>query len=200
MKKLSRIRLPIVMLLIAIMILGSTVSVFASAPKIKKVEYEGKGKVEVDFAKKVSYKNVKVTVTDTQGNKYTATIVDKDKDDLTFKIKKYKTGRTYNFKITGVKVRGTSKYGTVKGTVTIPKPAATTVSKTKAISAAVEHAKTNLKATAIRKKEAEKDRYNGEASWDVEFEGKIGGKWYEFDYDISRSTGKILNFTYELDT
>lgn len=199
MKKNKQIHLLLMTLLAAVFIFGQTLSVFASAPAIKKVEYEGKGKVEVDFTKRVTYRNVKVTVTDTKGNKYTATVIDKDTDDLEFRIPKYRTGRTYTFKISGVKVKGTSGYGTISGTVKIPKNSSA-VSKSKAVSLAEDHARTALNVTRIRKAEAEKDTFKGKASWDIEFEGKIGNKWYEFDYDVSRSSGKILSFRYELDS
>ena len=198
MKKTRRFQILMLTLIAAVMIFGQTLSVFAAAPTIKKVEYEGKGEVDVDFTKRVNFKNPKVTVTDNKGNTYTAAITDKDKNGIELRIKKFKKGRTYTFKISGVRVRGTSKYGTITGTVEIPKET-TTITRTKAISIAEEHAKTTLKATKIRYKEAEKDTWRGKAVWDVEFEGKINGLWNEFEYKVSRSTGEILYSTYEID-
>lgn len=73
------------------------------------------------------------------------------------------------------------------------------ITRAKAIRIAVRHAKNKLHATKIRDKEAEKDTYRGKKSWDVDFEGKINGKWYDFDYDINRKTGKIMHYKYERD-
>lgn len=91
-----------------------------SAPSIEDVEYEGNGRVDVEFWQDVSYRNCKVKVKDTKGNSYKTTILERDDDGITFRIKKYKTGRTYNFTVKGVKVWGTDKYKSVKGKVKIP--------------------------------------------------------------------------------
>lgn len=101
------------------MVTATAVPAFAS-PKIKEAEYEGNGRVEVDFRTKVKYKNVKVVVTDTKGNKYTTKINRKDNDDLTFTIKKFKKGLTYKYTIKGVKKKSEKNYGQVIGKITIP--------------------------------------------------------------------------------
>lgn len=91
----------------------------SSPPKIEKVSYEGGGKVDVDFYGKVNYKSPKVTVKDSSGKKYSATIVERDDDDLDFKVKNYKKGKKYKFSISGIKRAGTSGYTKVKGTFKI---------------------------------------------------------------------------------
>ena len=111
-------------LMITIWAIVAAVPAFA-APKVKKAEYEGKGRVEVDFNSKVKYKNVKVTVKDNKGATYSTTINEKDNDDLTFTIKNFKTGRTYTYTISGVKKNNESSYGKVTGKVTIPTPTTT---------------------------------------------------------------------------
>lgn len=111
-------------LMITIWAIVAAVPAFA-APKVKKAEYEGKGRVEVDFNSKVKYKNVKVTVKDNKGATYSTTINEKDDDDLTFTIKNFKTGRTYTYTISGVKKNNESSYGKVTGKVTIPTPTTT---------------------------------------------------------------------------
>ena len=83
------------MVLALAMILSLSVNVFAAAPVIEDVEYEGRGLVEVEFKKDVRYKNVKVTVKNAAGTKMTAKIVDKDEDDLTFFVKNLKPGAKY---------------------------------------------------------------------------------------------------------
>lgn len=120
----TMIRKMLVTLMITIWAVIAAVPAFA-APKIKKAEYEGKGRVEVDFNSKVKYKNVKVTVKDNKGAAYSTTINEKDNDDLTFTIKKFKTGRTYTYTITGVKKNGEKSYGKVTGKVNIPAPTTT---------------------------------------------------------------------------
>lgn len=111
-------------LMITIWAIVAAVPAFA-APKVKKAEYEGKGRVEVDFNSKVKYKNVKVTVKDNKGATYSTTINEKDDDDLTFTIKNFKTGRTYTYTISGIKKNNESSYGKVTGKVTIPTPTTT---------------------------------------------------------------------------
>ena len=106
-------------LMITIWAIVAAVPAFA-APKVKKAEYEGKGRVEVDFNSKVKYKNVKVTVKDNKGATYSTTINEKDNDDLTFTIKNYKAGRTYTYTISGVRKNKEKTYGKVTGKVTIP--------------------------------------------------------------------------------
>ena len=126
MKKNNRntVRRMLATLMIMVWATIAAVPAFA-APKVRKAEYEGKGRVEVDFNSKVSYKNAKVTVKDNQGAGYRTTINEKDNDDLTFTIKKFKTGRTYTYTISGVKKSGEKSYGTVTGKVTIPAPTTT---------------------------------------------------------------------------
>ncbi len=192
--------LPAAAILTFALLITTAASAFAAAPSIRKTDYEGRGRVDVDFNKDVKYnKSTKVTVKDSTGKAYTATIIDKDEDDLEFKIKNYKEGENYSFTISGVKIKGTSKYGKVSGTVAIPAAKKTTVSKSKAIAAAVAHAQNTLKVTNIRDKDAEKETYRGTASWEVEFEGKMNGKWYDFEYNVDRANGSILNFVYEID-
>lgn len=118
----KKMRLPIAMLLSLMLTLSMTAvpSFAGSAPSIEDVEYEGSGKVDVEFYGDVQYKKTKVTVKDSSGKKYSASILHKDDDDIKFKIKKYKTGKTYKFTISGIKRYGASKYTSVKGKVKIP--------------------------------------------------------------------------------
>jgi len=91
-----------------------------AAASIKKTEYEGKGKVEVSFKTDVKYKNLKVEVKNKSGKKVKAKILDKDSDDLEFKITNYKPGKKYTFKLKGICKKGEKKYGTVSGSIKIP--------------------------------------------------------------------------------
>ena len=95
-----------------------------AAPRIKKTDYEKKGLVEVDFRTDVTYKKPKVTVKDSTGKTYQAVIVEKDEDDLTFRVKNYRTGKKYTYQISGVRAYGDKKSSIVKGTFKIPKKTA----------------------------------------------------------------------------
>ena len=106
--------------LVLVLTMSGTAVFAASAPTVKDTDYEGKGRVEVEFTHKVSWKNASVTVKDLDGNKYTATIIDKDSDDIQFKIKNFKKNKTYKYTIKGVARRGTGEYTKVTGKVKIP--------------------------------------------------------------------------------
>lgn len=193
----------IAVLLCLVMILGSVMPVFAAAPAKEKVEYEGKGRVEVEFMSKVNWKNPVVTVKDSTGKNYTATIVKKDNDDITFAIKGYKEGEKYSFSISGVKRKGTSGYGTVNGTVAIPARTAQNIKRAEAKNTAIMAAVKNLglKKSTVREMDVEKDRFKGKTVWEVSFEGKRANKkgWFEFEYLIDMTTGKILRVECERD-
>ena len=204
-----------------VMIIGSAMPVFAAAPAKEKIEYEGKGLVEVEFYGKVAWKNPVVTVKDASGKTYKATIVKKDGDDITFKINGYKEGTKYNFTISGARKKGTKGYGKISGTVAIPKaktvakkpapkkaaaktPAkvtyiASATAKNTAINAAVKNL--GAQKASLKKFEVEKDTFRGKVVWEVSFEGKRSGKtgWFEFEYVIDATTGKILRTEVERD-
>lgn len=186
-----------------ILILGSVMPVFAAAPAKEDVEYEGNGRVEVEFKSDVVWKKPVVTVKDSSGKTYKATIVKRDNDDITFVIKGYKAGKKYNFTISGVKKRGTSGYGKVKGSFTIPKAAPKAYTGTDAKNAAINNAvkKLSAKKSTIRDVEVEKDYFRGQLVWEVSFDGKRTNKkgWYEFEYVIDVATGKILHVECERD-
>lgn len=158
---------------------------------VEKVKYLGKGKVEVEFRNDVDYKNVKVTVKDTSGKTYKTSVYKKDDDELRFKVKSYKTGKTYKFTITGVKKEGAKTYGKATGSFKIKK-AATSITAAQAKAIALKDA--GLTAAQVRDLEVEKDRDNGVTKYEVSFEA--GG--YDYDYDISL-TGKILKKEKERD-
>ncbi len=108
-------------LMVSALVFGITAAPANAAAKIKEAEYEGKGKVEIDFFSKVEYKNLKVTAKDQSGKNVKVKIEDADDDDLTFKLKSFKSGSTYTYKISGIRKKGESKYGTIKGSIKIPK-------------------------------------------------------------------------------
>ena len=87
-------RMPLILLAVALLVIAQILPVSAAAPKKESVEYKGNGRVDVEFRTKVNYKNTSVTVKDSSGKRYSAYIVDKDSDDLEFRIKNFKKDGT----------------------------------------------------------------------------------------------------------
>ena len=110
----------IITLAVTILTALSALTTVDAASKIKDVDYDGKGVVEVEFYDKVSYNNPKVTVKDASGKIYSAKIIEKDNDDLDFKVANLASGKNYTFTISGVKFTKNGKYTTVSGTFKTP--------------------------------------------------------------------------------
>ena len=106
--------------LIALLILG-TVQAFAasSAPKAEPPEYKGKKIIEVEFKGKVEFKNPAVKVKDSSGKYYKTVIVEKDDNDIKFKVPKLQSGKNYIYKISGIRKKGSGNYTKVKGSFRI---------------------------------------------------------------------------------
>lgn len=186
-RTMNRFRIFVAAALVLSLILGlSAVPSFAAAPKTEKVKYLGGGKVEVEFRHDVQYKKTKVTVKDSSGKAYSASIYKKDDDELKFSIKKYKKGETYKFTISGVRKEHTSKYGKVTGTVKIPKEQGKNITAKEARNIAFKDAGVTF--DDVLDYDVEKDRDDGVVKYEVSFETK---KW-EYDYEISLK-GAILD-------
>lgn len=119
MKRRRYIHISIVLSMFVVALLASQMTVMAAAPKIDDIKHKGKGSIKVEFCGKVKYKNVKVTVKDINGKKYKVKGIKKDNDDIRFTIVKYREGETYKITVSGVKKKGTGKYGKVSGRCTI---------------------------------------------------------------------------------
>lgn len=175
------------------MLIGGQVSTFAAAPVIEDIDYNSKGRVEVEFYGKVQYRNLKVSVKDTSGKKYSVKSVYRDNDEVEFTIKNFKKGKTYNVTVSGVKKRGTGSYGKVSRKFEVPKPATgKAISAKTALSKAKSHASKTWKAKSFWDVDVESDRYRGQAVWEVSFNGIRKGSEYEFEYKIAKKGGKIL--------
>jgi len=83
-------------------LLMASIPVFAAQNESIRVEYDGYGRVEVDFRKNVRYNEAKVDVQDSSGASLPAVILDRDEDDLDFVVENLVPGETYSFTITGV--------------------------------------------------------------------------------------------------
>lgn len=154
-------------------------------PKVEEVEYNGNGVVEVDFVGDVKYRHVKVTVKDNKGKKYKTRIIDKDRDDIKFKIKKYKAGRNYTIRIKGVKRWNAGKYGTVKTRVKVYRDADFIgVDRAKQIALA----DAGFTEDQVWFTKLKRDYDDGLYLYEVEFV-KDG---LEYEYEIHAVSGKIL--------
>ena len=114
--KLTGLRMAFVLL---IMLTAFHVPAGAKAV-IEEMDYEGNGKVELDFKGSVRYKKAKLTVKNAKGGKVKAVITKKSPEELEFVIRKPKQGQTYSFTISGIRNKKDKKYGRVKGKIYIP--------------------------------------------------------------------------------
>ncbi|MGN0673382.1 MAG: PepSY domain-containing protein [Anaerovoracaceae bacterium] len=189
-----RKRMPLILLTVVLLVFAQIIPVSAAAPKKESVEYKGNGKVEVEFRTKVNYRNTKVTVKDSSGTRYSTYIVDKDSDDLEFRIKNFKKGKTYRFTIDGIRKRGTVRYSSVSGTVKIPKATAD-IGKSKAYSIAVSDAASKYGADANTAEllSSRLDRDDGRKVYEIDFKASVNGTVMEFEYEIDASSGRILD-------
>lgn len=165
--------------------------VSAAAPQKKSIKYEGYGKVELEFRSKVQWKNAKVTVKDSTGKAYSVKILNKDNDEIEFKILQFKQGQKYTCTVSGVRQGRSGSYGKVSGSVTIP---TTKVSESKAVSIALNDAvkKYKIKKADAKGIDLDISRYRGKKVFEIEFRAKKNGRMCEFEYKVDPATGKIL--------
>jgi methionine-rich copper-binding protein CopC len=114
----------IIAVIIASILLLGLIPALADAPAIESIEYEGGGRVEIDFEGNVKYKDLKLRVTDEDGTAYKTAVTSRDGDEIDFRVSGIKAGTTYKVVISGVKQRGTSGYGKVSATFSTPEAAA----------------------------------------------------------------------------
>lgn len=165
--------------------------VSAAAPQKKSIKYEGYGKVELEFRSNVQWKNAKVTVKDSTGKAYSVKILNKDNDEIEFKILQFKQGQKYTCTVSGVRQGRSGSYGKVSGSVTIP---TTKVSESKAVSIALNDAvkKYKIKKADAKGIDLDISKYRGKKVFEIEFRAKKNGRMYEFEYKVDPTTGKIL--------
>ena len=85
-------------------------------PLIKELEYDKKDReLEIAFVKRVQYKNLKVTVTDADGNEYSCAIDEKNSRELELIVKGLQAGETYTVTISGIRPSSTGSCTTVLG-------------------------------------------------------------------------------------
>lgn len=89
----------------------------ASTNLVKEVEFDVEDdEVTFDFKNKVSYNRPKVTITNENGSKtYKTTIIEKENDELSVRVKGLTEGNTYKYSITGVTDRASGSSETLTG-------------------------------------------------------------------------------------
>lgn len=97
-----------------------TYTAIADEVLIEKTVYEGRGIVDVDFLRDVQYENLEVTVMDSMGNVCTLVIMERDDDDLSFRVSNLVPGGEYSYTVSGVRSGFSGAYGSVSGSFTVP--------------------------------------------------------------------------------
>lgn len=175
MKTRRRHSLIVILMAVAVLFVAST-TLASAKTDVKKVVYQGSGKVTVYFQEDVKYDDeVEVAVKDNSNTTYTATVKSKSAAKLQFKIKSFKAGKTYKATIKGMK-----------------SGSAVCSFKIYAKSKAVAIAKEKSKATATSNVKSSSDTYNGYAVWRITFNGSISGTDFKFTYLIKQQTGKVM--------
>lgn len=113
--------------LAAALVVAVAYPTLAETPAIKKVEYEGYGRVDVEFVRDVEYRNAEVTVSDANGNSYTPILWELDEDDLSFSVENLVEGTEYSFTVSGVRSGYKGEYEAVNGSFVVPEAGALTV-------------------------------------------------------------------------
>lgn len=105
---------------VLVLLLVASVSALAVQNDTIRVEYDGYGRVEVDFRKNVRYDEAKVDVRDSSGASLSAVILDLDEDDLDFVVEDLVPGETYSFTISGVTYRLSGEPVPAEGSFRVP--------------------------------------------------------------------------------
>ena len=169
----------LMVLMMATALLVGTASISFAAVSAKSITYKGSGTVVVSYRSKVSYDDVSVSVKDNAGKSYNTSIKKKSDSSITFLIKSYKTGMTYNVSVSGV------SGGTVSGSFKI-------YSKSKAISIAKANAKKLSKIKTFKNVKGKSSTYRGLSVWKVTFQANDRS----YTYMVAQQTGKIIYSTF----
>lgn len=111
--------------------------------------------VEIKFSNRVSYRNLKVSVTTGKGSNVSAEVVDRDSDEVDLYVEKLSKGQTYTVSLSGIGTRGSGSYGTVKVSFEIPGS----------------NSSNSTKPSAVKVKKIEYDSEDQEL--DIEFSSKV---------------------------
>lgn len=84
-----------------------------------RIEYDGFGRVELDFARDVRYRDVQLSVQNEEGNACEALIAEMDDDELSFIVKDIVPGN-YSFVLSGLRFGWTGEYESFAGAFRVP--------------------------------------------------------------------------------
>ena len=140
---------------------------------------------------RVNWYDPEITVEDEKGDVYKAVVVEKDHDEIEFRILNYEQGRTYNFAITGVRAQNENERGTIKGNVTIPE---TNVSEAEAIDIALKDS-ANYGVDPAEAEAVDLDIDNERGL--IELNAKKNGYPVEIEYTIDPDSGEILEAEFD---
>jgi len=92
----------------------------AKTLSIKELDYDRDDRdLEIEFNTKVTYKSVKVKVTDGNGKSYTVKLREKDNDSIDARVTGLKKGTKYTVKVSGVRAGSSGSYGSVSKSFTV---------------------------------------------------------------------------------
>jgi len=94
----------------------------AAEPSFFRAEYEGNGRVEIEFKRDMSYQNLSVEVLNPFGQPEDVTLIEVDDDDLTFSVADVRDETTYTFTVSGIREGRTGDFGAITGQFTTPGP------------------------------------------------------------------------------
>ena len=96
------------------------VAAIADEVMIFKTTYEGMGVVDVDFARNVTYRDPAIAVTDSNGFSYASVILERDDDDLAFRVENPAPGLEYSYTLSGVRMGKDGDFTSVTGSFLVP--------------------------------------------------------------------------------
>ena len=110
--------------LAAVMVLGLNMMPAQADARIESVDYEGNGRIEVEFKTPVRYyRTFRVAAHNTAGKQMGTEIIKKGEDELLFRIIGAQPGQTYIFVVNGIRKQGESVKTRITRRITIPKSA-----------------------------------------------------------------------------
>ena len=85
-------------------------------PLIKEIDYDAKDReLEIEFIKRVQYKNLKVIITDANGKNLRCGVDERTAKDIDLYVKGMKKGEKYHISLSGIRTAGQKSYGTISG-------------------------------------------------------------------------------------
>jgi len=110
----------IVVIALALAVVLGLSAALADPAVVRRTVYEGMGVVDVDFLWDVSYRDPQVTVTDSDGLRCAVRIMERDEDDLSFRLENAVPVIHYSYTISGVRSGFSGDYAEFTGSFVVP--------------------------------------------------------------------------------